>query len=127
MKSENTFLKNDLLDCIVMLPDQLFYNTGIYTYIWLLNNNKPKDRKEKVLLINAREQFSDEPKSLGEKRHRLEKQHRDWIKQKHEAWKADEHCSIFHYDFVSTKFKLCFIKPMKKNNQWTSQKNLQRK
>jgi|JI10StandDraft_1071094.scaffolds.fasta_scaffold61559_2 type I restriction enzyme M protein len=102
-------LEEDLLDCIVMLPDQLFYNTGIYTYIWLLNNNKPKDRKEKVLLINAREQFSDEPKSLGQKRHRLEDKHRQWIEQKHEAWTADEYCNIFHYrDFCFHKVEVVY-------------------
>ena len=102
-------LENDLLDCIVMLPDQLFYNTGIYTYIWLLNNNKPKDRKEKVLMINAREQFSDEPKNLGSKRHRMENTHRNWVEQKHEAWKEDEYCKIFHYrDFCFHKVQVVF-------------------
>ncbi len=102
-------IEKDLLDCIVMLPDQLFYNTGIYTYIWLLNNNKPKDRNEKVLMINAREQFSDEPKSLGSKRHRMENTHRNWVEQKHEAWKEDEHCKIFHYrDFCFHKVQVVF-------------------
>src|SRR5690606_37137762 len=64
-------IESDLLDTIVMLPDQMFYNTGIYTYIWLLNNNKPKHKKNKVLIINAREQFEKEPKSFGNKRNRI--------------------------------------------------------
>ena len=64
-------LENDWLDAIVMLPDQLFYNTGIYTYIWLLTNNKPVARKAQVRIIDARKQFDKEPKSFGNKRNRI--------------------------------------------------------
>jgi type I restriction enzyme M protein len=46
-------ISNDWLDCLIALPKDLFYNTGINTYIWFLNNNKPKHRKGKVQLINA--------------------------------------------------------------------------
>jgi len=46
-------IENDWLEAIIALPDQLFYNTGISTYIWILNNHKSKDRKGKVQLINA--------------------------------------------------------------------------
>lgn len=102
-------LEADLLDCIVMLPDQLFYNTGIYTYVWLLSNNKPKKRENHVLIINAREQYSDEPKSLGQKRHRLEPKHREWIEKKYEAWEEDEDCKKFHYrDFCFNKVQVVF-------------------
>jgi type I restriction enzyme M protein len=102
-------LEKDLLDTIVMLPDQLFYNTGIYTYIWLLTNNKPKDRKEKVLIINARNQHADQVPSLGQKRHQLKDEHRQWIEQKHQAWKEDEDCKIFHYrDFCFHKVQVVF-------------------
>jgi type I restriction enzyme M protein len=48
-------IEKDWLEAIVGLPDQLFYNTGIYTYIWIVTNNKPKGRKGKVQLIDARE------------------------------------------------------------------------
>lgn len=102
-------LEHDLLDCIIMLPDQLFYNTGIYTYIWIVNNIKPKDKKEKILIINARSQCSDEPKSLGQKRHRLELSHRNWIEEKYKAWKEDEFCKVFHYhDFAFKKTGIVF-------------------
>jgi type I restriction enzyme M protein len=50
-------LEHDWLDAIVMLPDQLFYNTGIFTYIWLLRNNKPENHRGRVMLIDARQQF----------------------------------------------------------------------
>ena len=72
-------LENDWLDAIVMLPDQLFYNTGIYTYVWLLTNNKPESRKEKVRLIDGRQQFDKEPKSFGNKRNRILYRHRRQI------------------------------------------------
>jgi type I restriction enzyme M protein len=102
-------LEHDLLDCIVMLPDQLFYNTGIYTYIWLLSNNKPKNKKDRVLIINARDQHADQTPSLGQKRHQLKDDHRKWIEKKYLAWKEDADCKIFHYhDFCFHKVQVVF-------------------
>lgn len=60
-------IENDLLDCIIQLPNNLFYNTGITTYIWLLTNNKEAKRKGKVLLIDASGRFAKLRKNLGEK------------------------------------------------------------
>lgn len=61
-------LEHDLLDALVALPTDMFYNTGIATYIWVLSNHKPAERKGKVLLINASELHSPMRKSLGSKR-----------------------------------------------------------
>ncbi|WP_255487434.1 type I restriction-modification system subunit M [Oceanospirillum sediminis] len=61
-------LEQDLLDAIVALPTDMFYNTGIATYIWVLSNHKPAERKNKVLLINATDMHSPMRKSLGSKR-----------------------------------------------------------
>lgn len=61
-------IENDLLDAIVALPTDMFYNTGISTYIWILDNNKPAERSGKVQLINAVEMFGKMRKSLGSKR-----------------------------------------------------------
>ncbi len=61
-------IENDLLEGIVALPDQLFYNTGISTYFWILTNRKPKERQGKIALVDARESFTKMRKSLGEKR-----------------------------------------------------------
>lgn len=58
----------DLLEAIIALPDQLFYNTGISTYIWILSNKKDDRRKGKVQLIDAREFYKKMDKSLGNKR-----------------------------------------------------------
>ncbi|MFJ6154287.1 type I restriction-modification system subunit M [Micromonospora profundi] len=61
-------LKNDWLEGIVALPDQLFYNTGISTYFWILTNRKAKGHQGKVVLLDARDQFTKMRKSLGDKR-----------------------------------------------------------
>ena len=64
-------IENDWLEAVVALPDQLFYNTGISTYIWVLGNRKKPRRKEKVQLIDARRFYVKMPKSLGNKRNKL--------------------------------------------------------
>jgi type I restriction enzyme M protein len=61
-------LEQDLLDAIIALPTDMFYNTGIATYVWILSNRKPKERKDQVLLINATDLHSPMRKSLGSKR-----------------------------------------------------------
>jgi type I restriction enzyme M protein len=60
-------IENDLLDAIIQLPNNLFYNTGITTYIWILSNNKPEQRKGKVQLIDASERYRKLRKNLGNK------------------------------------------------------------
>lgn len=60
-------IENDLLDAIVQLPNNMFYNTGITTYIWLLNNNKPKDRQGYVQLLDANNLYQKLRKNLGSK------------------------------------------------------------
>ncbi|MCC6345803.1 MAG: N-6 DNA methylase [Nitrospirales bacterium] len=64
-------IENDWLEAVVALPNQLFYNTGIATYIWVLTNRKTKDRKGKVQLIDARQFFIKMRKSLGNKRNKI--------------------------------------------------------
>jgi type I restriction enzyme M protein len=64
-------IENDWLEAIVALPEQLFYNTGISTYLWVLTNRKEKPRKGKVQLIDARPFWVQMEKSLGNKRHRI--------------------------------------------------------
>ena len=64
-------IENDWLEAVVALPEQLFYNTGIPTYIWVLTNRKDVERKEKVQLIDARNHWVAMEKSLGNKRRRI--------------------------------------------------------
>jgi len=106
-------LENDWLDAIVMLPDQLFYNTGIYTYIWLLRNEKPASHKGRVMIIDARQQYEKEPKSFGNKRIRITDAHRAWIEQRYrDGWKKDyndECVKIFRReDFAYHKVSVVF-------------------
>lgn len=68
-------IENDLLDAIIQLPNNLFYNTGITTYIWLLSNNKAKTRKGKVQLIDANDLYTKLRKNLGSKNCELESKH----------------------------------------------------
>lgn len=64
-------IENDWLEGIVALPDQMFYNTGISTYVWILTNRKPADRVGTVTLVDARELGTKMRKSLGDKRKEL--------------------------------------------------------
>ena len=61
-------IESDWLECIVSLPDQLFFNTGISTYIWIVNNNKSNKRKGKVQLVDGSSFYKQMKKSLGNKR-----------------------------------------------------------
>ncbi|QDQ11250.1 type I restriction-modification system subunit M [Streptomyces spectabilis] len=74
-KIRQWILENDWLEGIVALPDQLFYNTGISTYFWVLSNRKARDRRGKVVLLDARDYWRKMRKSLGDKRKELGAQH----------------------------------------------------
>jgi type I restriction enzyme M protein len=71
--------ENDLLEAVVALPDQMFYNTGINTYIWVVTNRKPLHRRGKVQLVNGVSYFQKMRKSLGDKRKELAPEHIDHI------------------------------------------------
>jgi type I restriction enzyme M protein len=68
-------LENDLLEAIIGLPTDMFYNTGISTYIWIVTNRKPQHRKGKVQLIDASGMWQKMRKSLGSKRKELSEDH----------------------------------------------------
>lgn len=106
-------LENDWLDAIVMLPDQLFYNTGIFSYIWLYRNDKPVSHRGRVMLIDARQQFEKEPKAFASKRNRMTDAHRAWIEERYrDGWAkgyADEQVKIFRReDFAYHKVSVVF-------------------
>ncbi len=74
-------IENDMLDAIVQLPNNLFYNTGITTYIWLLSSNKPEGRKGKVQLIDASLLYRKLRKNLGNKNCEFSPEHIEEITQ----------------------------------------------
>ena len=97
-------IENDWLETIVALPDQLFYNTGIFTYIWIVTNRKTKARGGKVQLINAVSFFQKMKKSLGNKRNELSDAQIDEIARLHGAFREGEHSKIFrNQDFGYVK------------------------
>lgn len=91
-------LENDLLECIIQLPNDMFYNTGIATYIWILSNVKEEKRKGKVQLINAssKELFSQNMrKPLGDKRVELKPNHIIDIQNMYFAFEENDYSKIF--------------------------------
>jgi type I restriction enzyme M protein len=92
-------IENDLLDCIIQLPNDLFYNTGIATYIWVLNNKKPEHRQGKVQLINANNLYKKMRKNLGNKRNEMTKDQIDEITKIYGDFIENEISKIYDNDF----------------------------
>lgn len=88
-------LEQDLVEVIIALPTDMFYNTGISTYIWVLSNHKAPERKGKVQLINAADFFQKMRKSLGSKRKELSNEHIDQITKLYGEFMSSEHSLIF--------------------------------
>ena len=89
-------LENNLLEAIIALPDQMFYNTGINTYIWILSKTKSRRRDGKVQLINATDLWEEmKPKSLGNKRKRISDDNRKDILRVYQAFEENERSKIF--------------------------------
>lgn len=87
-------IENDWLDAIVALPDQMFYNTGIYTYIWLVSNRKPAERKGKIQLIDGTRHYQKMRKSLGDKRNELSDDHIDELTRLYANYQHDETAKV---------------------------------
>lgn len=118
--------ENDMLEAIVALPSQLFYNTGIFTYIWIVTNNKASKRKGKIQLINAPgEDFYEKMKtSLGQKRQYISDEQITKITKIFEEFKPGEFCKIFdNKDFGYTRITV--ERPLKRNFQ-VSEERLER-
>ena len=93
--------ENDWLEAIVALPDQLFYNTGISTYIWVLTNRKESHRAGKVQLIDARQMYVKMRKSLGNKRNELSQEQIDDITRIHGSFQHGETRDVTDEDPVN--------------------------
>ncbi len=88
-------LENDWLEAIVALPDQLFYNTTLATYIWVLTNHKSPRRRGKVQLIDAGQFYEKMPRSLGSKRNQISSAHIGRIADIHRNFELNRHSKIF--------------------------------
>jgi type I restriction enzyme M protein len=89
-------MESDWLEAIVGMPDQLFYNTGISTYIWIVTNKKPAKRKGRVQLINAVGFFEKMRKSLGNKRNYITDKEIEEITRIYTEYQDGEYCKIFN-------------------------------
>lgn len=90
-------LENDLLECIIQLPNDIFYNTGISTYVWLLSNVKENRRKGKVQLINVSSEdfYKKMRKNLGSKRVELAAEHIQKVQELYFTFEENEYSKIF--------------------------------
>jgi type I restriction enzyme M protein len=107
-------IENDWLECIVQLPDSLFFNTGITTYIWIVNNKKKPNRKGKVQLIDGSNLFKPMKKSLGSKRKEVSDEQRELILKTYTDFKESEISKIFHNQFFGYT-KITIEQPLKEN------------
>jgi type I restriction enzyme M protein len=113
-------IENDMLEGIVAMPDQLFYNTGISTYIWVVTNRKNNDplkgpkRKGKVQLVNAVDFYQKMRKSLGNKRNEISDDQIAEIARIYGALKESEYCKIFDNDDFGFR-KITVERPLRLN------------
>lgn len=89
------FFDQDWVEAIIQMPTDEFFNTGIYTYLWVFNKNKAKDRKDKVILINASDFFSILKKSKGKKRKEMLQENREAVVNAYLNFKNNDFCKVF--------------------------------
>ena len=114
-------IEKDMVEAIIQLPNNLFYNTGITTYIWVVTNNKPANRKGKVQLINASEMYTKRRKNLGEKNCDLSDDHIDTITDLYMSL-ADEGVSKVFDNADFGYYKVTVERPLRKKAQFTPER-----
>lgn len=113
--------ENDYLEALIALPDQLFFNTGIGTYVWILTNEKSSQRKGKVQLIDAREEYTKIRKPLGNKRQEISDNSIIKIVNTYKSFEKNNNVKIFcNEDFGYTKITV--ERPMQLNYKVTSKR-----
>jgi len=109
-------IENDYLEAIIGLPEQLFYNTGIRTYVWILTNEKPDERVSKIQLIDSSSKFKKMRKSLGNKRNYLHENDITEILDLYSKFEENDNSKIFdNEDFGYTK--IVVERPLQLNYQ----------
>lgn len=107
-------IENHWLETIIALPDQLFYNTGILTYVWIVTNRKKGIRKGKIQLIDGTSFFERMRKPLGEKRKMLNDSHIDQLTKIYGNFVEGEYCKIFDEDDFAY-WKVTVERPLRLN------------
>ncbi|HHY41644.1 MAG TPA: SAM-dependent DNA methyltransferase [Thermoanaerobacterales bacterium] len=120
-------IENDMLEGIIALPDQLFYNTGISTYIWIVTNRKNNDPKKgpvrtgKIQLVNAVDFYQKMRKSLGNKRNEITEEQIKEITRIYGEFKENEYCKIFDNEDFGYQ-KIVVERPLRLNFQVTEER-----
>jgi type I restriction enzyme M protein len=115
-------IESDWLECIVQLPDQLFFNTGITTYLWILSKEKPKNRKGKIQMIDGSKYFRPLKKSLGHKRKEISDIGRENILKLYRNFEETEISKIYPNEFFGYR-KLIIEQPLIKDGKVVLDKN----
>ncbi|MEZ5690512.1 MAG: class I SAM-dependent DNA methyltransferase [Rickettsiales bacterium] len=114
-------IENDYLEAIIQLPNNMFYNTGITTYIWILCNNKPAHRRGKVQLINASEMYQKLRKNLGQKNCEFTDAHIDEITRIYLDMKDEGVSKLFDNEDFGY-YKVTVERPLRKSAQFTPER-----
>jgi type I restriction enzyme M protein len=113
-------IENDWLECIIALPKNIFYNTGIPTYIWIVSNKKDPKRKGKVQLINAMELYEKLRKNLGQKNCEMKPQHIDAITNLYMDFVESDISKIYPNEYFGYN-KITVERPLRLSARFTSE------
>ena len=113
-------IENDWLECIIALPKNIFYNTGIPTYIWIVSNKKAPKRKGQVQLINAMEMYEKLRKNLGQKNCEMKPAHIDDITQLYMDFVESDISKIYPNEYFGY-YKITVERPLRLSAQFTPQ------
>lgn len=114
-------LENDLIEAIIALPTDLFYNTGIATYIWVLSKNKRPERKGKIQLIDASGFFKKLRKALGDKKNEISPEDRTAITKLYADFAENEYCKIYpNEEFIYREYTV--MQPLQRSYAITAER-----
>lgn len=114
-------LEKDLIEAIIALPVDLFYNTGIQTYVWILSKNKRKERRGKVQLINAAEIYHKLRKAVGNKKNEITREDRKAITHLYADFVPTENCKIYdNTEFLYREYAV--MQPLQRNYAITEER-----
>jgi type I restriction enzyme M protein len=114
-------IENDWLECIIALPKNIFYNTGIPTYVWIVSNRKTANRKGKVQLINAMELYVKLRKNLGDKNCELTGEHIDQITKLYMDFEESDISKIYPNEYFGYN-KITVERPLRLSAQFTEER-----
>ena len=114
-------LENDLIEALIALPTDLFYNTGIATYIWVLSKNKRAERKGKIQLIDASTFFKKLRKALGDKKNEISPEDRSAVTKMYADFAENEYCKIYrNEEFIYREYTV--MQPLQRSYAITAER-----